>query len=258
MTEYWRNTYLLVATSLMLVSAGAAADLPTTIDRVRPAVVAVGTIQPTRNPRSVFLGSGFVVEGGRHVVTNLHVIPDKIDFARKETLAIFSGRGKEAKVHPADLLAKDEDHDLALLEIQGSPLPALSVGNSEQVREGEEYAFTGFPIGMVLGLYPVTHRGIISAVTPIIIPQVSAQRLTAKQIRRMRNPYTVFQLDAIAYPGNSGSPLYDISSGRVVGVLNSVFVKESKETALSEPSGISYAIPATYVVRLLQKAGISR
>lgn len=133
----------------------------------------------------------------------------------------------------------------------------MKVGISDKVREGEEYAFSGFPIGMVLGLYPVTHRGIVSAITPIIIPSTSSDRLSAKQIKRMRNPYTVFQLDAIAYPGNSGSPLYDTASGRVVGVINSVFVKESKETMLSSPSGISYAIPAEHVVRLLYKAGIS-
>ncbi|MCB1869739.1 MAG: trypsin-like peptidase domain-containing protein [Gammaproteobacteria bacterium] len=254
----WRLFKQLIAVGLMLVCSGVSADLPGVINQVRPSVVAVGTVQPTRSPRSVFLGTGFGVGGGRHVITNMHVIPDKIDFQRKESIAVFSGRGKNAKVHTAELVARDDDHDLALLEIQGQPLTALKIGNSDGVREGEEYAFTGFPIGMVLGLYPVTHRGIISAVTPIVIPSTSADRLSASQIRRMRNPYTVFQLDAIAYPGNSGSPLYDTNTGRVVGVINSVFVKQTKETVLSAPSGISYAIPAQYVTRLLQKAGISK
>ena len=253
----WRLFSRFLAVGILLACSNAAADLPKVINQVRPSIVAVGTVQPTRSPRSVFLGTGFVVGGGRHVITNMHVIPKKIDFERRETIAVFSGRGKKARVHPAELVARDDDHDLALLEIQGKPLPALKVGNSDKVREGEEYAFTGFPIGMVLGLYPVTHRGIVSAVTPVIIPSTSAGKLSASQIRRMRNPYTVFQLDAIAYPGNSGSPLYSTASGRVVGVLNSVFVKQTKETLLSAPSGISYAIPAQYVTRLLKKAGVS-
>ena len=59
------------------------------------------------------------------------------------------------------------------------------------------------------------------------------------------------QLDATAYPGNSGSPLYDPASGKVVGVLNMVLVKESRENVLSQPSGITYAIPVQPLIELL-------
>ena len=71
----------------------------------------------------------------------------------------------------------------------------------------------------------------------------------------MRDPFDVFQLDAIAYPGNSGSPVYHPDSGQVIGVVNSVYVKESKESALERPSGITYAIPVTWVRQLLLNAG---
>jgi S1-C subfamily serine protease len=70
-------------------------------------------------------------------------------------------------------------------------------------------------------------------------------------LKRLQSPYNVFQLDAIAYPGNSGSPLYDESTGKVVGILNKVFVQGSKENALSNPSGISYAIPSEHIKNLL-------
>ena len=49
----------------------------------------------------------------------------------------------------------------------------------------------------------------------------------------------VLQLDATAYPGNSGSPVYDQSTGQVLGVINSVLVKANKEAAIDKPSGIS-------------------
>jgi serine protease Do len=64
----------------------------------------------------------------------------------------------------------------------------------------------------------------------------------------------VFQLDGTAFPGNSGSPLYDPADGEVVGVLNMVFVKSTKEAALAQPSGISYAIPSTFLIDLLASA----
>ena len=77
-------------------------------------------------------------------------------------------------------------------------------------------------------------------------------------IKRLRDPYDVFQLDATAYPGNSGSPLYIPETGEVVGVINKVFVKESKEAVLEKPSGITYAIPVRYVKELLRDAGIAQ
>ena len=63
----------------------------------------------------------------------------------------------------------------------------------------------------------------------------------------------VLQLDATAYPGNSGSPVYLPDTGEVVGILSSVFVKESKERVLSDPSGISYAIPIQHAQKLLKR-----
>jgi len=74
---------------------------------------------------------------------------------------------------------------------------------------------------------------------------LNSRSLDAKSINRMRTPYTVFQLDGTAYPGNSGSPMYDIETGAVYGIINMVFVKGTKENALAEPSGISYAIQNT-------------
>ncbi len=230
-----------------------ASQLPDTVESIRPSIVAIGTIMPTRSPKAQFMGTGFVVGDGRHVITNHHVIPKLLDHARRETLAIFQGHGKQARGRKATVVATDKIHDLALLSISGKPLPALKLGDSSSVREGELYAFTGFPIGMVLGLYPVTHRGIISAITPIVIPALNSRQLEVKHIRRMQNPFNVFQLDATAYPGNSGSPLYSIDTGLVVGVVNSVLVKNTKESALTSPTGISYAIPIEYVRQLMNR-----
>ena len=139
-----------------------------------------------------------------------------------------------------------------LLRFDGPPLPALRLGDSGAVRDGQEVAITGFPLGASLGLVPVTHRGIVSAVTPVGMPAPSASQLDARTVRRLAmGAYNVFQLDLVSYPGNSGSPLFDTHSGEVVGILNMVFVKGTKESAVAMPTGISYAIPAHYLKALL-------
>jgi S1-C subfamily serine protease len=134
-------------------------------------------------------------------------------------------------------------------------LPALTIGDSDAAKEGQDILFTGFPIVGVLGPYPATHRGIISAITPIAIAQGRAGDLDAQTVRRLANgAFPVFQLDATAYPGNSGSPVYDPATGEVLGIINGVFVKGTKESILTQPSGITYAVPANHLQSLLKSA----
>lgn len=247
----WLKALFVSGLILSALQTSYAAQLPDIIDLIRPSIVGVGTLMPIRRPSAKFSGTGFAVDNGRLVVTNHHVLPDIINTNKRESLAVFSGRGENAKAHKVRLLRADPEHDLALLELVEGRLPPMALIESDQVREGVEVAFTGFPIGMVLGLFPVTHRAIVSAITPVVIPANNSKHLTAKQIQRMRNRFEVFQLDGTAYPGNSGSPVYDMATGKVVGVLNSVFVKDTKETLLERPSGISYAIPVQYVRDLI-------
>jgi serine protease Do len=162
------------------------------------------------------------------------------------------GSTSEQRMRSASVLALDKSHDLALLRIDGPALPALNLRDSGTVKEGQTIAFTGFPIGGALGFSPVTHRGMVSAITPIALPSGNAQQLKENVIRRLKSgSFDIFQLDGTAYPGNSGGPLFDVDTGEVIGIINMVLVKGTKEAALSHPSGISYAIPANYLKRLL-------
>ena len=146
----------------------------------------------------------------------------------------------------------DKLHDIALLRFSGDPVPALKIGDSASVREGRMMAFTGFPIGMVLGFHPATHRGMVSAITPVVMPGITAKQLDAAMIARLRtSAYMVFQLDGTAFPGNSGSALYDPEDGTVYGIINSVFVQGTRENAVGHPSGIAYAIPGKYIREML-------
>lgn len=249
-----RPTTWLIAALLCTHLNARAADIVDLLPRIKPSVVGIGTLHPTRSPRLKLMGTGFVVGDGVQIVTNAHVPPLLLDIEHKETLGVIIRRGEQVEIRPAERVASDEEHDLLLLKVGGTPLPALKLGNSEQVREGQTLYFTGYPLGAVLGLYPATHRAGLAAIAPIFTPPVSSKGLTGKLIRRANEPFLMFQLDAVAYPGNSGSPLYDPSSGEVLGIVNSVFVKGAKENALTNPSGISYAIPAQYIKNLLAVA----
>ena len=225
---------------------------PDIVDSVRPAIVGVGTYLATRRPPAELTGTGFVIGDGRQIATNHHVVAGSLDRKRREKYVVFIGRGRDAGLRDATITKADEVHDLAILGVTGAPLPALRLDDDATVREGEPVAFTGFPIGAVLGLYPVTHRGIVSAITPIAIPARDPRELSAAQIKTLRAPYDVLQLDAVAYPGNSGSPVYRTNDGTVVGIINRVLVKGKKEKVLSDPSAITYAIPVRYLRGLLR------
>jgi S1-C subfamily serine protease len=220
-------------------------------------VVAVGTYSPTRNPQFQFYGTGFAVGDGRFVATNAHVIRARLESGLLERWAIaLPGAldGFRAQVRSVEVIARDEWHDVALLRQSGTPLPALRLSEkTHSVREGEEYVFTGYPIGTVLGLFPVTHRAMISALSPMALPHPQAHTLAPRDIRRLSESGDgVIQLDATAYPGSSGSPLYHPETGEVVGVINMVFVKGSRESALKDPSGITFAVPSRHLAALLR------
>lgn len=222
------------------------------IQKVKPSVVCVGSYYFNDVPKNRFQGTGFAINDGRLIVTNYHVVAGIVKQKRLPYLKIFH------KIFPkkgikARLLASDKFHDLAILGHEGKPLPVMKLADSSKVKEGYKIAFTGYPIGFVLGLSPTTHTGIISGITPIIKPSPSAKIIDGSLIKHLHNPFKVLQIDAVAFPGNSGSPVYRIATGEIVGVINMVFVKGKKEHAITKPSGITYAIPSKFIIELAKK-----
>jgi len=247
---------LLLAASLTLPFASQGAELSRTIAAVKPSVVGVGTVLRTRSPAIVFSATGFVVGDGLSVISNAHALPEKLDLDGMEAIGIVTGSGDNLQFRPATVAGIDKEHDLLHLRLTGAPMPALQLAPSDRLDEGRDLAFTGYPLGMMLGLTPVTHRAMLSAVTPIVLPTAGSGSLQARTIAQLKRgkPFTIYQLDGTAYPGNSGSPVYEPDSGLVVGVINMTLLKGLKENAISTPSGISYAIPVVHVRELLQQA----
>jgi S1-C subfamily serine protease len=232
--------------------APAAEHIADVIEHVKPSVLAVGFFNETQSPRFVFRGTGFVAGDGNLLVTCAHVVDSDIQPGNEGRLVVLSSNGKGAgQIRRAEVLEVDKVHDLTVLRFDGKPLPALDLGKAASVREGQSVAFMGFPLGGALGFAPVTHRGMVSSITTVALPSPTAKQLDERSISRLREgAFEMLQLDATAYPGNSGGPLFDAETGEVVGVVNMVTLKGTRESALTHPSGISYAIPVEFVLQL--------
>lgn len=170
------------------------------------------------------LGSGFVIDPSGIVVTNNHVVSDASE---------ISVRTKDGEEFDAELVGADEKTDLAVLRVDAKkPLPAVSWGDSDEIRVGDWVVAVGNPFG----LGGTVTAGIVSA--------------RGREIGA--GPYDDFlQIDAPINTGNSGGPLFN-TDGAVVGV----------NTAIYSPNGgsigIGFAIPsdmAANVVAQLRDTG---
>ena len=194
------------------------------------------------------------MEDGTLIATAAHVVAESLQTENRETMMIlFQVPGmKEPQGREAKAIAVDKVHDVALLRIMGPPLPTVSLGNSDTVRDGQSVSLTGFPLGTALGFYPVTHRGIVASLVPAVMPGANAGRLDGRLIQGIKaGPFVLFQLDATTYPGHSGSPLYDAGTGEVVGIVNMGFLKGTKDAAVGQPSGITFAVPIQHLQELI-------
>lgn len=264
---FWRKTagHWLVTWVALCCSTQACADLADTVLRVKPSIAVVGLYKATNNPRFAMRGTGFVVDAaqggqGRLLVTNAHVVQQPVDGDPDARWLVQVRDGTRWQARAAHVLEVDAVHDLALLRLDGGPVAALTVGDSTRVREGDALAFMGFPIGGALGFAPVTHRAGVSAITAAALPMAQANQLSGQAVRSLRDAggFDIFQLDATAYPGNSGGPLFDVASGEVMGVVSMVLLKSTREAALAHPSGISYAVPSRFVREMLQRHALAQ
>jgi len=156
-------------------------------------------------------GSGFVIDGDGRLLTNAHVVAGATDIR-----VTFS----DDRTVPARVIGKDEDTDLALLEVEpeGLELRPLELGSSASVQVGDPTVAIGNPFGLDRTLT----TGVVSA---------KQRRIVAPSGFSIDN---VIQTDAAINPGNSGGPLID-AAGRVVGI--------NSQIATGGSVGIGFAVP---------------
>ncbi|MFG6178180.1 DegQ family serine endoprotease [Halomonas sp. THAF12] len=154
------------------------------------------------------LGSGFIISEDGYIMTNAHVV----DGADQILVRLNDRRELEA-----ELVGADEKTDVAVLKVDASDLPKLTLGDSDRLEVGQWVAAIGSPFGFD---HSVT-SGIVSAINRTL----------------PRDVYVPFiQTDVAINPGNSGGPLFNLD-GEVIGINSQIFTRSGGFM------GLSFAIP---------------
>ena len=178
-------------------------------------------------------GSGFIVTSNGYILTNNHVVTN----SDRETIADrVTVRMMDHRVFTAKVIGHDRTTDVAVIKIEGSNFPTVSLGNDVVSRIGEWVLAIGNP----LGLENTVTAGIISA---------KGRSLGDLMNPTGNNQYAIsdlIQTDAAINPGNSGGPLVN-SRGEVIGI----------NSAIASPTGYNagygFAIPITLAKRVMDE-----
>jgi len=221
------------------------------VQRVSPAVVEVlvtgfgspdedeeDTSAPSSIGRERSLGSGVIIDSDGYIITNYHVVKgaDRVRVVLtpaptqdSQAVSLLKSRGR---VLPARVLGYSKLIDLAVLKVEATGLPTLSIGRYDHIQKGQIVLAFGSPEGLENS---VTF-GLVSSVLRQPDPD---------------DPMVYIQTDAAINPGNSGGPLVDVD-GNVVGIDTFIYTKSGGN------EGIGFAIPggiARYAYEQIRKYG---
>ena len=207
--------------SSVISPTGGASDVSGVARKVTPSVVNIN-VKSTTSANPFMLetpqegtGSGVIYSSGGYIITNNHVIEGAQDI----TVTLASGEElKGMKV------GADPENDIAVVKIDKTGLPAITVGNSDNLVVGQLVVAVGSP----LGFEQTVTAGIISALHRVVGASSTGTSTTVLT--------DLIQTDAPINPGNSGGALCD-GSARLIGI-NALIASESGGS-----EGIGFAIP---------------
>ena len=170
-----------------------------------------------RREKRTSLGSGVIIDGMRgFVLTNTHVVE------KASTISVALNDQREFE---ATIVGMDPDSDLAVLKIKSDhELPAIEMGNSDDLMIGESVIAIGNPFGF-------SHT-----VTTGVVSSINRSIKTAERVF-----HRFIQTDASINPGNSGGPLLNIN-GELIGINTAIF---------AQAQGIGFAIPINRAKRII-------
>ena len=192
----------------------------------RPAKLSVDAVKrlfserETEGPDADGEGSGVFYRADGHIVTNWHVV---------RNAGTIQVRTANRQIYPAELVGFDSKSDLAVLKVQGTQFPTLSLADSDLAQPGQWVLAVGNPLGLS------------STVTAGI---VSAKGRNIRLLRELDAIESFIQTDAAVNPGNSGGPLVT-ADGKLLGINTAI----ASQTGLFQ--GYSFAIPINLVSRIV-------
>lgn len=261
LTRQWMNLFTVVSLAFFSFTSVAAnlPDFTELIERHSPAVVKITAVSKAvaakpsdqlppnmqglpdifrellerpRAPRDRgSLGSGFIISPDGYVLTNDHVVSgmDRINVILNDQ-----------REYTAKLIGSDERSDLALLKIEASNLPTLSLAKDETLKVGQWVVAIGSPFGLDYS----ASAGIVSAI---------GRSIPSAHVESNYVPF--IQTDVAINPGNSGGPLFNLE-GDVVGINSQIYSPTGGSV------GLSFAIPSSLAVdvvaQLKEKGRVDR
>jgi len=190
-------------------------------EKSEPGVVRVNVQRGESEDITGGIGSGFVFDKKGHIITNAHVIKD----ANKVVVTFLDGRS-----YNADIIGTDTYTDIAVIKVNAdlSFLHPLSIGDSSNLKVGEQIAAIGNPFGLSGSMT----AGIISQLGRLL-PTESNYQIP-----------DVIQTDAAINPGNSGGPLLNMR-GEIVGINTAI------QSGTGEFAGVGFSIPSQTVAKIV-------
>ncbi|MES2691050.1 MAG: trypsin-like peptidase domain-containing protein [Bacteroidota bacterium] len=167
-------------------------------------------------------GSGVIISADGYIVTNLHVVKDA------DVIEVITNNNKHS--YKAKVIGTDGSTDLALLKIEGSNLPHVAFGNSDEVKIGQWVLAVGNPFNLT----STVTAGIVSA--------------KGRNINVVNNRFPIesfIQTDAAINPGNSGGALVN-TNGELVGINTAI------ASNTGAYSGYGFAIPSNLVQKIVR------
>lgn len=202
------------------------------VENSMDAVVSIAVSQVEFSPqdgvvdRVSNIGSGFIVDPSGIIITNQHVVSQP-----NTDYQVITNDGREYQVIE---ILQDDVNDIALLRVEAEDLDYLSLGDSDNLKQGQLVVAIGTPLGEYAG--SVT-TGVVSGLDRSVTARSQGFWGVAKAYEN------VIQTDAAVNPGNSGGPLLN-SAGEVIGV---------NFATTSGAENISFALPSNFVARRLDE-----
>jgi len=222
------------------------------IVKIKDSIVAVG-VKLNENQVSI-IGSGFSVSNDGKILSAAHLYnglePEQIkNFVGMAMIKREKSGLEYYSWSPLELIKKEDKNDVVLLQMRDykkTLLKPLELGDSEKVEAGNEVYFIGFPYAAQLindgfGITLIVNRAIISNIKQDGI--------------NLDHPRNWFIVDTISNPGNSGSPLINAQTNKVIGIMTISFRKKSQvqqDLDIHEPMHIAGAKPINLAKELLK------